>query len=164
MVRCPRILPAVTTVETSGGAASVSLSVYWVGLVLYHGRVDLTWVHIHPADVIEGVDVSFLKGGGKKEGQRINGKGLRNVAPWPATLKALGSIPSTNQTGSMVPTLLGWPVPTAGLQTFSEYLVLWKEELEPHGILLWLRGADSKKIQKAPLPAPPPNLTATWKS
>lgn len=37
------------------------LSLFWVGLMLYHGRVDLTWVHIHPADVIERVDVSFLK-------------------------------------------------------------------------------------------------------
>lgn len=39
----------------------VPLSLYWVGLVLYHGRVDLTWIHIHSADVIERVDVSFLK-------------------------------------------------------------------------------------------------------
>jgi hypothetical protein len=79
----------------------VSLSLYWVGLVPYHGRVDLTWVHIHPADVIKRVDVSFLK---KEEGQRVNGKGLRSVAQGkkclPAMGKAPGSIPSTNQTGS----------------------------------------------------------------
>lgn len=50
-----------------------SLSVWWVGLVLYHRRVDFTWVHIHPADVIERVDVSFLKE--KKKAKKSKWKG-----------------------------------------------------------------------------------------
>lgn len=74
-----------------------------MGLVLYHGRVDFTWVHIHPADVIERVDVSFLKD--KKEQRKVNGNSLGNVAQWkkplPGMCKALGSVPRTTQTGNV---------------------------------------------------------------
>lgn len=71
--------------------------------MLYHGRVDFTWVHIHPADVIERVDVSFLKDKKKKKEQRkVNGNGLGNVAqrkkPLPGMCKALGSVSRTTQT------------------------------------------------------------------
>ena len=33
----------------------------WEGWAPYHGRIDFAGIHIHPADVIEGVYVSFLK-------------------------------------------------------------------------------------------------------
>lgn len=31
------------------------------GMAPYHGGADFTGIHIHSADVVKGVDVSFLK-------------------------------------------------------------------------------------------------------
>lgn len=93
--------------------------------------------------------------------RKVNGKGLRNVVQWkkrlPAKCKALGSIPSTNQTRSMAPHA---PRMAYAHSQAADFLGV-SCSLERRVGTAWDCSSDVERARR--FKTFPPNLEATWK-